>query len=233
MRCYACYQKWSRNRHCYYCYACYACHHHWSTPSVAAADVETRQSGLQGITAMPPDDTFVHILPFYTAGDLYHGLLQCRTSYCAYLGSHNKGASSIFAVLAEVQNTRKSKNSAAVPSVVMVPTIFMVQQYSMQYMGGFPYSIFNSPNDNHAYNIPLRAILSSFLTICKYNIHAERYRWASPHNGDGCRAQAALSILSRVPPSTSSTHRLYQALSLLRIFQFSRADFGKNPESFV
>ena len=81
MRCYACYQKWSRNRHCYYCYACYACHHHWSTPSVAAADVETRQSGLQGITAMPPDDTFVHILPFYTAGDLYHGLLQCRTSH--------------------------------------------------------------------------------------------------------------------------------------------------------
>ena len=87
-------------------------------------------------------------------------------------------------------------------------------------MGGFPYSIFNSPNDNHAYNIPLRAILSSFLTICKYNIHAERYRWASPHNGDGCRAQAALSILSRVPPSTSSTHRLYQALSLLRILRF-------------
>ena len=30
---------------------------------------------------MPPDDTFVHILPFYTAGDLYHGLLQCRTSH--------------------------------------------------------------------------------------------------------------------------------------------------------
>ena len=122
---------------------------------------------------------------------------------------------------------RKIKNSAAVPCiVVVVSTILMVTN-----VGGLPYSIFNSPNDNHAYNIPLRAILSSFLTICKYNIHAERYRWASPHNGDGCRAQAALSILSRVPPSTSSTHRLYQALSFQIFFSFQWQTI--NFESFV